>query len=109
MANQTRARWRRQALDVRVSALPRGTEADGAVAVAVRVDLARVWQRLSAADREVLALTAFDGLDSTQAALVLGCRPSTYTTRLSRARRRLRDALDPLPEAQPHSLEKETR
>ncbi|KUL27766.1 sigma factor-like helix-turn-helix DNA-binding protein [Actinoplanes awajinensis] len=60
---------------------------------ATRIDLVRAWWTLTAADREVLALVAFDGLAPAQAAVVLGCRRSTFTMRLTRARRR-RAALD---------------
>jgi len=95
MVNQVRGMWRRRALDVRVAAQGDAVEADGSIGAAVRLDLARAWRTLSAADREVLALAAFDALTCEQAARVLGCRPSAYTTRLSRARKRLRAALEP--------------
>lgn len=61
----------------------------------VRIDLQRAWGTLSKADREVLALIAFDGLTAEQAATVLGCRRSTFAMRLSRARIRLRSAMGP--------------
>ena len=44
---------------------------------------------LAPADREALLLVAWDGLSTDQAADVLGCRPGTLRTRLSRARQRL--------------------
>jgi RNA polymerase sigma-70 factor (ECF subfamily) len=93
MANQARGLWRRQALDIRVAAATDQVEADGSTGAAARIDLARAWQTLTANDREVLALAAFDGLTSEQAARVLGCRVTTFTTRLSRARRRLHEAM----------------
>jgi RNA polymerase sigma-70 factor (ECF subfamily) len=40
-------------------------------------------------DREVLLLTAWDGLNASEAAAVLGCSPTAYRIRLHRARRRL--------------------
>lgn len=95
MVNQIRSVWRRRALDVRVAAEGQQVEADASIGAVVRLDLARAWRTLSAADREVIALAAFDGLTSEQAARVLGCRPTAYTTRLSRARKRLQAALEP--------------
>lgn len=44
---------------------------------------------LPADDQEILRLVAWDGLTPTQAAVVLGCRPGTARSRLSRARARL--------------------
>jgi RNA polymerase sigma factor (sigma-70 family) len=49
---------------------------------------------LSADDREVLALEAWEGLDSQQIAKVLGCSSPAARTRLHRARRRLQTALE---------------
>ncbi|BCY15507.1 RNA polymerase sigma factor [Actinoplanes sp. L3-i22] len=95
MANQTRGWLRRRALDVRLMRVEVQHAPDGAGAAADRVDLAAAWRSLSAADREVLALVAFDGLTAEQAATVLGCRRSTFAMRLSRARTRLQTALDP--------------
>ncbi|OAI38483.1 hypothetical protein AYO39_01150 [Actinobacteria bacterium SCGC AG-212-D09] len=45
-------------------------------------------------DREVLLLTAWDGLDHRQAAAVLGCSPTAFGVRVYRARKRLAKALD---------------
>jgi RNA polymerase sigma factor (sigma-70 family) len=45
--------------------------------------------RLSPADREVLRLTAWEGLDTDQLATALGCSRSAAAMRLSRARTRL--------------------
>lgn len=97
MANQTRGWLRRQALDVRVSEALDHLVPDGSAEVAARLDLVRAWRTLTAADREVLALVAFDGLTADQAATVLGCRRTTFAMRLKRARQRLELALDPSP------------
>jgi len=98
MLNSTRGERRRDALAVRVGEeLPSraaGTTDDTAAAVASRVDLARGWSRLGAAEQEVIALSVWDGLTSTQAATVLGCTATAYRLRLSRARRALRRHLD---------------
>ena len=48
---------------------------------------------LSERDREVLLLTAWDGLTTEQAAKVLGCSPQTFRVRAHRARQRLADAM----------------
>jgi RNA polymerase sigma factor (sigma-70 family) len=97
MANQTRGWLRRRALDVRLTATGQHEVPDGSSGTAARLDLQRAWRSLSAADREVLALVAFDGLTSDQAATVLSIRRSTFTMRLARARQRLQAALDPVP------------
>src|SRR5438067_11196288 len=44
-------------------------------------------------DRELLELIAWDGLCSADAAVVVGCSEGAFAVRLSRARRRLADAL----------------
>ncbi|MFD9392200.1 RNA polymerase sigma factor [Streptomyces sp. NPDC060000] len=49
---------------------------------------------LSAADRELLTLVAWNGLGPKQAARVLGCSIATFSVRLHRARRRLERAVD---------------
>jgi RNA polymerase sigma-70 factor (ECF subfamily) len=50
--------------------------------------------RLSAADREVLLLCVWDGLDRTAIAAVLGCTKANVSLRLHRARRRFAAALE---------------
>jgi RNA polymerase sigma-70 factor, ECF subfamily len=48
---------------------------------------------LSAGDREVLMLVAWEGLDARRAAVVIGCSPRAFAMRLHRARRRLAAAM----------------
>lgn len=96
MANQARAAGRRASLDVRM-VLERPEQDDDYATVILRADLARAWPTLREADREALALVAFDGLTAEQAARVLGCGRSTFAMRLTRARRRLRQAMDEGP------------
>jgi RNA polymerase sigma-70 factor, ECF subfamily len=55
--------------------------------------LMRALGSLSRLDQEVLALVAWDGLDRSQAASVLGITSGLFSVRLHRARRRLRRAL----------------
>ncbi len=88
MANQTRGWLRRRALDVRLVGEDRPVD-DHSTATATRVDMARAWCAQRPADQETLALVLFDGLTVEQAADVVGCRPSTFAMRLSRARQRL--------------------
>lgn len=56
--------------------------------------LAPAFASLSDKEREALALVAWEGLDHARAARAAGCSPGTFAVRLSRARRRLRAALD---------------
>jgi len=96
LGNFRRTHERRRSLDVPV-------DDDGSHAlrhpshtgeIAVRVDLQRAWNRLSAADQEILALTAWEGLTAAEAATALGIRRSGAAMRLSRARERLRVQLE---------------
>jgi RNA polymerase sigma-70 factor, ECF subfamily len=48
---------------------------------------------LSAGDREVLMLVAWEGLDAQRAAVVIGCSQRAFAMRLHRARRRLAAAM----------------
>jgi RNA polymerase sigma factor (sigma-70 family) len=94
LANERRAARRRAALTDVLGLLaarrePAAPEPDGD-AGALRDALAA----LRAADREVLMLTAWEGLDGGQAAVVLGCSPQAVHTRLHRARARLAAELE---------------
>jgi RNA polymerase sigma-70 factor, ECF subfamily len=51
--------------------------------------LREAWGRLSAADREVLALVAWEQLSVADAAKAVGCSAPVFSVRLHRARRRL--------------------
>ena len=81
-------RWRR--LQDRVAANGSVVEAaDATRALAAREALAA----LDEPEREVLLLSAWEGLSSRQAAVVLGTSPAAYRMRLGRARRHLRHAM----------------
>ncbi|GIH14984.1 RNA polymerase sigma factor [Rugosimonospora africana] len=108
MANQARGWLRRRALDVRLGSSEARELSDDSASTAARVDLERAWAGLRPADREVLALIAFDGLTAEQAAAVLGCRRSTFAMRLGRARQRLRSALEPADPATRSSFRPQT-
>ena len=63
---------------------------DPATLVTERDAMAVAFSRLANPDREVLALVAWDDLDTQEAAEVLGCSRATFAVRLHRARSRLR-------------------
>lgn len=101
IANQRRARARRQRLDDRARLLSGDVHsADHARAVAESSRLAAAFASLTERDREVLRLAMWEGLDSTAAATVLGCSAGAFKVRLHRARRRLSRSLgeDCIPE-----------
>jgi RNA polymerase sigma-70 factor, ECF subfamily len=56
--------------------------------------VADAWLLLSAADREVLLLSAVEGLEAPQVAEILGLRPDAVRQRLSRARAHLAERIE---------------
>ncbi len=92
---RTHGRW--HALHVRLAAEPEPEVFELAADVASRTDIVRAWGKLTAGEREVLTLVAWDGLTAREAAAVLGCEPGTFRVRLLRARRHLLHILDRLP------------
>jgi RNA polymerase sigma factor (sigma-70 family) len=87
LANHHRGERRRSALTDRLRAdLATGyrpPEPDGEYA-----QITAAFRRLPAADRELLALSAWEGLDYGQIAVVLGCSRNAVRLRLFRARKR---------------------
>lgn len=86
LANHYRGERRRSALAGRLRAdlaVYRPPEYTGELAL-----IAQAFRRLPAADRELLALTAWEGLDHGQIAVVLGCSRNAVRIRLHRARKR---------------------
>jgi RNA polymerase sigma factor (sigma-70 family) len=72
-------------------------------------EFAAAFRSLPEADREVLALVGWEGLDGGQAAAVLGCSRNAVRIRLHRARRRLADACarqQAVPPSEPVSVSK---
>jgi RNA polymerase sigma factor (sigma-70 family) len=61
-------------------------------------------QELSAREREAIGLVLLDGLTPTQAAEALGVRPMALRARLTRARRKLRRAIDGGAERTEHEV-----
>ncbi len=88
LANDRRSARRRAALTSVLKELQRG-----AAPTAAGSPLLEALAALRPADREVLMLIAWEGLDARGAAVVLGCSPHAVHTRLHRARARLQAEL----------------
>jgi RNA polymerase sigma factor (sigma-70 family) len=88
LANERRAAQRRAALTAALGPLARHRTAPPP-GLASRNGLREALGVLRPADREILMLTAWEGLDGNQVAVVLGCSPQAVHTRLHRARARL--------------------
>jgi RNA polymerase sigma factor (sigma-70 family) len=93
LSNQRRGDHRRGALAERLR-----EELDGMVEADHASDstpalVRQAMRSVKMDDREILALTCWEGLDPTQAATAMGIPPATARTRLHRARGRMRDAL----------------
>lgn len=97
IAHTRRSYARRQRLQEKVAAELPSQSLDPHSAVVDHWDdqavLAAAWPSLSDADREVLRLWAWEGLDGPSLATALGCSPDAARARLSRAKTRLRTAL----------------
>jgi RNA polymerase sigma-70 factor, ECF subfamily len=63
--------------------------------------VASAFGRLRPVDRDVLALIAWDGLSSAEAATVMGCSRAAFAVRLHRARSRLRVQLQLVDGSEP--------
>jgi RNA polymerase sigma factor (sigma-70 family) len=102
LANERRAERRRAALhDVLGLLATRGHQAAPAPGgdAGAGAELRDALAALRPADREVLMLTAWEGLDGAQVARVLGCSPQAVHTRLHRARARLAAQLGRIPDS----------
>ncbi|MFI6451972.1 RNA polymerase sigma factor [Streptosporangium amethystogenes] len=91
LRDNIRAEIRRDALSAELRAW---TEDDVAEQVTERLSVLRALTGLSEDDREILILTAWQGLSPREAAQVVGCSPTTFRVRLHRARRRLEQRMD---------------
>lgn len=89
LAHQHRRTQRDTALIARLSA-----DLSDKTAMPADGVLASALATLSERDREVLLLTAWEGLEPREAAKVLGCSRNAFAVRLHRARRRLASALN---------------
>lgn len=86
------ANHRRRVRALPVHEVPEQASTDHAEHIADRDALERTMQRLSARDRDVLMLHAWEGLDGTELGEALGVSRSGAQAALSRARARFRDA-----------------
>jgi RNA polymerase sigma-70 factor (ECF subfamily) len=96
LANATRAKRRRAELVERLTWItPRGSAAtvDPTDDLGEREIVRAALLRLRDADREILMLVAWEGLESARAAEALGISKEVFALRLHRARRRLDAAL----------------
>lgn len=104
LANQRRREGRAAALHERlVHATPAASTPADVSALG-----SRAWSALgdlSDADRELLTLTAWEGLSPAEIAVVLDMRPNTVSVRLHRARRRFAAALAALDATSTDELE----
>lgn len=92
LANHHRSGRRRHQLGQRLREyLVQDAGEDHAEAVAEREHVRAALGRLGEADREVLTLSAWEGLEPREIARVLGISPEAARTRLARARRRMRE------------------
>jgi RNA polymerase sigma-70 factor (ECF subfamily) len=58
------------------------------------VSIAQAWSKLKPSDRNILALSTFDGLSVTELAVALEISPNTASQRLGRARGRFAELLE---------------
>ena len=89
LANRRRAAGRATTMPLLEADVNGTAGLDPADAVAERASLATAFRRLDEADRETLALIAWDGLAPREAAVVAGCSAATFAVRAHRAKRRL--------------------
>jgi len=89
LANHQRAARRRARLHGRLAEVPPTDPVEPERGMA-----AAAFARLRPADRELLALVAWEGLDTRELARVIGCSPNAARIRLHRARKRFADELD---------------
>jgi RNA polymerase sigma-70 factor, ECF subfamily len=103
LANLRRSTRRSTALAARATALDAGTESRDPSDVLGASEIVRIaFGQLSEADREVLRLVAWDGLDLAAGAAVLGCTRAAFAVRLHRARRRLKVRMVAAEDEPPH-------
>ncbi|NYJ03004.1 RNA polymerase sigma-70 factor (ECF subfamily) [Nocardioides thalensis] len=103
LANHHRSVRRRGRLGARLrDVLAEDVVPDPADGVVERDRVREALGRLSADDRELLTLVAWDGLSAPEAAQVLGIAPGATRMRLTRARRRFAEALGDSPPGDGH-------
>lgn len=104
LANQSRAERRRSRLGERLAEALRTELATHPGPTAEGAELLRATSKLPEEDRELLLLVSWEGLSPSEAARVIGISPLAARSRLHRARRRLRTAVEQSEEpAMPNS------
>jgi RNA polymerase sigma-70 factor (ECF subfamily) len=93
LANRRRTVAREQALHGRIQSELAASAAESLTGAGSDERVFGALRRLDERDREVLLLVAWEGLTPAQGAAVIGVRPNTFSTRLSRARRRFQREL----------------
>jgi RNA polymerase sigma-70 factor, ECF subfamily len=94
VANHRRSTRRRLRLGRRLWREPAKSGRDPAEVVGERDAAVAAFSKLSGAQREILMLVAWEGLDASDGSIVLGCTPAAFRVRLHRARRALAKHLD---------------
>ncbi|SDD25726.1 RNA polymerase sigma factor [Rhodococcus tukisamuensis] len=99
MSNNRRTVRRHDALAAEMARIEQMTASAPATDVTVtnRAEVLEVLATLTLVEREALLLTAWDGLNATEAARVAGCSVPAMHVRLFRARRRLHTGLPAEP------------
>jgi len=93
LATERRAASRQSGLRDRIGSSVAPVPTDPVESVTERDAITAAFNGLRGADREVLALIAWDDLTAEEAAEVLGCSAATFAVKLHRARVRLRTQL----------------
>ena len=91
LANHLRGRRRHERLGTRLRSGAAGADHTSRPAAAIteaRTAIGSAFDRLKAADRDLLVLVATEGLTTSEVAQVLGCSATTVRVRLHRARAR---------------------
>lgn len=94
LANQRRSSRRRARLGERLRSVVASEIGEDLAEAHVRqAELRDALKALPEADREVLLLTAWEGLEASEVAVVMSLSPTAVRTRMHRGRARLREAL----------------
>jgi len=104
LANRRRGDRRRDRLTAKLAGLPRPVTADPSDVAADDELVVGAFDSLDEDDREVLRLVAWEGLANAEVAAVLGVSTNAAALRLSKARRRLADAVRTLERAAGHGM-----
>jgi RNA polymerase sigma-70 factor (ECF subfamily) len=94
ISNHRRGAIRRDAFLMKLKREPLPVLDDPGEQVGTRTQILAAFRRLSARDRETLALVAWEGLSAERAAKVVGCSVGAFWVRVHRARRRLAKELE---------------